>query len=119
MPWVLIFKDDTGARYWWTREKSGNDFPAASGQVSPQKAQEQMQRIMGHDYDFLRNNCHMAQEKLREAWGLKVQEPYLDPTAICDCGKRFYKSNYFFAGSDIRRLFDKIHSVCEKQAHKL
>ena len=66
----------------------GAHFPASAGHMSPQMAQERMQRIMGNNYDFLDNNCHMAQEKLRQAWGLPVHDPYLKTAAICGCGKK-------------------------------
>ena len=94
----------------------GAHFPASAGHVSPQMAQERMQRIMGNNYDFLDNNCHMAQEKLRQAWGLPVHDPYLKTAAICGCGK---KLDGIYGYKSVKRLFSKIRKECARLAQKL
>lgn len=85
---VLKMKDYTGKQYTWTRQKYGVAFPRRQGTVSPQAAYKKMQSIMGYRYNLLKNNCHLAQEKLRRSWGMRVSQSYQNPRTLCTCIRR-------------------------------
>ncbi|XP_031569832.1 uncharacterized protein LOC116304267 [Actinia tenebrosa] len=90
----LVMKDDQGQTYTWTRQKTGTPLPRLR-RVTPQAAQSKMKNLMGSTYNLLNNNCHLAQEKLRRSWGLKVKQSYSDPRTICTCIKWVPKSTGF------------------------
>lgn len=82
---VLKMKDDAGTKHTWTRQKYGTAFPRQLGTVIPQAAWRKMQSIMGYRYNLVTNNCHLAQEKLRKYWGMRVSQAYQDPKTLCTC----------------------------------
>ena len=82
---VLKMKDDAGKKHTWTRQKYGTAFPRRLGTVTPQAAKRTMQGIMGYGYNLVRNNCHLAQEKLRKRWGMRVTQSYQNPRTLCTC----------------------------------
>ena len=81
--------DDTGKTYHWTRQMYGVSMPNNAKHATPQAAQKKMQSIMGHNYNFLKKNCHIAQERLRRFWGMHVRESYQDPRTVCTCIRRY------------------------------
>ena len=60
----------------WTKQKHGSDIDASLSPCVLKNKMDIQTKLRGY-YDMFTNNCHMAQECLRESVGLMVDSPYV------------------------------------------
>ena len=59
----------------WSKQMTGNNIPQEYDPETLKKVMENITKSRG-EYHLINNNCHMAQEGLRRAIGLTVENPY-------------------------------------------
>lgn len=59
----------------WSKQMIGNNIPQEYEPDALKKIMEKLTNARG-EYNLINNNCHMAQESVRKALGLTVENPY-------------------------------------------
>ena len=111
--WPISITDYQGNRYTRqsTRQYKGT---AVSKRITPQQARSYMQRRMGYNYNLLKNNCHLGQERTRRYLGLTVRDAYKNPLSspgkLCQCVRGIPGlARYLFSSNPYVKL---LVSVC-------
>ena len=80
--YYITMRDGLGEEWDWVIQKSGQRLPTWL-ETSPRAALGKMARMMGDVYDPVKNNCHMAQERMRKSWGLDVDTTTTNTNGFC------------------------------------
>lgn len=80
--YYIKMRDGLGEEWDWMLQTSGQRLPVWL-ETSPQAARGKMEQMMGDVYDPIKNNCHMAQERMRKSWGLNVDTTTSNGNEFC------------------------------------